>query len=103
VSGFEVNRSWLAYRMKSGAGRHSSTLDDIRPERWTSAFTEEFLELLWVLEATTAMNFSLRSLLARVVRGSTFAYTDLPIPTDAQRAAPRGNAPADEQASFGLA
>jgi len=53
VSGFEVVRSWLAYRMKAGAGRRSSPLDEIRPERWTPAFTEEFLELLWVLEATT--------------------------------------------------
>lgn len=38
--------------MKKGAGKKSSPLDDIRPERWTSQFTTELLELLWVLEAT---------------------------------------------------
>lgn len=53
--------------MKDGAGRRSSPLDEIRPERWTPAFTEEFLELLWVLEATVAKYPALESLLDRVV------------------------------------
>jgi hypothetical protein len=52
VSGLKVVQSWLKYRMKKGAGKKSSPLDDIRPERWTSQFTTELLELLWVLEAT---------------------------------------------------
>lgn len=52
VSGLEVVRSWLAYRMKKGAGRRSSPLDEIRPERWTPQLTQELLELTWVLEAT---------------------------------------------------
>ena len=46
VSGLKVVRSWLKYRMKKGAGRKSSPLDDIRPERWTGQFTTELLELL---------------------------------------------------------
>ena len=46
VSGFQVVRSWLAYRMRDGAGRKSSPLDDIRPQRWTAQFTRELLELL---------------------------------------------------------
>ena len=50
VSGLKVVQSWLSYRMKNGAGRKSSPLDDIRPAGWTSAFTTELLELLWVLE-----------------------------------------------------
>jgi hypothetical protein len=78
VSGFEVVRSWLAYRMKDGAGRRSSPLDDIRPERWAPAFTEEFLELLWVLEATIATYPALESLLGRVVAGPVFAASELP-------------------------
>ena len=50
VSGLQVVKSWLDRRKLTGAGRKSSPLDEIRPERWE--FTEELLELLWVLEAT---------------------------------------------------
>ena len=103
VSGFEVVRSWLAYRMKEGAGRRSSPLDEIRPERWTPAFTEEFLELLWVLEATVAMYPVLESLLGRVVAGPTFLAANLPSPTDAERAAPSAPSPPEEQPTLGLA
>ena len=88
VSGFEVVQSWLAYRMKSGAGRHSSPLDGIRPERWTPGFTSEFLELLWVLEATVDTYPALESLLGRIVAGPCFKAVDLPTPTEAERAAP---------------
>jgi len=47
VSGLKVVQSWLRYRMKKGAGKKSSPLDEIRPERWPSQFTTELLELLW--------------------------------------------------------
>ncbi len=103
VSGLEVVRSWLAYRMKDGAGRRSSPLDDIRPERWTPAFTEEFLELLWVLEATLAMYPALKSLLDRIVAGPTFTAAELPSPTEAQRAAPSAPGAPDERPTLGLA
>lgn len=52
VSGLQVVKSWLDYRMKKGAGKKSSPLDDIRPERWTEELTRELLKLLWVLEWT---------------------------------------------------
>ena len=52
VSGLKVVQSWLKYRMKKGAGKKSSPIDDIRPVGWTSQFTTELLELLRVLEAT---------------------------------------------------
>jgi len=102
VSGFEVVRSWLAYRMKEGAGRRSSPLDDIRPERWSPAFTEEFLELLWVLEATVAMYPTLESLLGRVVAGPTFSAAELPSPTEAERAAPSASHAPEEQPTLGF-
>jgi hypothetical protein len=102
VSGFEVVRSWLAYRMKDGAGRRSSPLDEIRPERWTPAFTEEFLELLWVLEATMATYPALESLLGRVVAGPTFIAAELPSPTDAERAAPSASGTPEEQPTLGF-
>ena len=78
VSGFKVVRSWLGYRMKRGKGRKSSPLNDIRPERWTSAFTSELLELLWVLEATVALRPEQARLLAAAAEGPCFGAGDLP-------------------------
>ena len=88
VSGLKVVQSWLGYRMKKRAGKKSSPLDDIRPERWTARMSEEFLELLWVLEATLAMEPDLERTLDRVVSGPCFLASDLPQPTPEQREAP---------------
>ncbi|MFO7481715.1 type ISP restriction/modification enzyme [Oceanibaculum nanhaiense] len=89
VSGLKVVQSWLGYRMKKRAGKKSSPLDDIRPERWTARMSEELLELLWVLEATLAMEPDLSATLDAVVAGSCFKADDLPAPTEAERAAPK--------------
>jgi len=50
VSGLQVVRSWLRYRMKKRSGRRSSLLDQLRPRHWTPAMSHELLELLWMLE-----------------------------------------------------
>ena len=89
VSGFQVVRSWLSYRMRHGAGRKSSTLDDIRPTRWTAQFTNELLELLWVLEATLDHYSALAELLDAITAGPTFTAAELPQPTAQQRQAPK--------------
>ena len=89
VSGFQVVRSWLAYRMRRGAGRRSSPLDDIRPTRWTAHFTRELLELLWVLEATVDRHAALADLLDSVVAGDCFTADELPAPSASERQAPR--------------
>ena len=34
VSGLKVVQSWLSYRMRSGAGKKSSPLDETRPATW---------------------------------------------------------------------
>ena len=78
VSGLKVVQSWLKYRMKKGAGRKSSPLDDIRPERWTAQFTTELLELLWVLEATVAGYPEQAKLLKEVIDGPCFRADELP-------------------------
>lgn len=78
VSGLKVVQSWLRYRMKKGAGKKSSPLDDIRPERWTSQFTTELLELLWVLEATVASYPEQAKLLDAIVAGECFKADELP-------------------------
>jgi hypothetical protein len=88
VSGLKVVQSWLSYRMKVRAGRKSSPLDEIRPERWTPRMTDEFLELLWVLEATLALEPQLSAALDAVVAGECFKADELPRPTDAERRAP---------------
>ena len=66
VSGLKVVQSWLGYRMKDRKGKKSSPLDDIRPESWTAGMGDEFLELLWVLEATLDMEPELEKLLDKV-------------------------------------
>ena len=88
VSGLKVVQSWLGYRMKKRSGKKSSPLDEIRPERWTARMSDEFLELLWVLEATLAMEPDLAAVLDKAVSGPCFAATDLPQPTAAERKAP---------------
>jgi hypothetical protein len=91
VSGLDVVKSWLRYRMKAGAGRSSSPLDEIRPETWTAQMTQELLELLWVLEATVEMQPDLDQLLADVCGGPVFDANDLPTPTEAERRPPSGD------------
>lgn len=88
VSGLKVVQSWLKYRMKKGAGRKSSPLDDIRPERWTSQFTTELLGLLWVLEATLAEYPKQAKLLEKVIAGPCFTADELPPVPDEYRKPP---------------
>jgi hypothetical protein len=80
VSGLKVVQSWLGYRMKKRAGKKSSPLDDIRPERWIPKTSDELLELLWVVEATLAMEPQLENVLDRAVAGPCFTTVDLPQP-----------------------
>ena len=90
VSGLKVVQSWLKYRMKKGAGRRSSSLDKIRPTRWTSQFTTELLELLWVLEATLAAYPEQARLLQEVVAGDCFQADELPeVPEEMRKPPPR--------------
>ncbi|MBD3307713.1 N-6 DNA methylase [candidate division KSB3 bacterium] len=89
VSGLKVGQSWLSYRMRGGAGRKSSPLDDIEPERWPSQFTTELLELLWVLEKTVAGYAEQEKLLEDVVAGACFQADELPVPPKHMRKAPK--------------
>lgn len=86
VSGLKVVQSWLKYRMKKGGGKKSSSLDGIRPERWTDQFTTELLELLWVLEATVKGYPPQAKLLEAVVSGPYFQADELPsVPDEARK------------------
>jgi hypothetical protein len=88
VSGLKVVQSWLKYRMKGGAGKKSSPLNHIRPEHWTSQFTTELLELLWVLEATVESYPEQARLLEAVIKGDCFQADELPTAADEMRKPP---------------
>ncbi len=88
VSGLHVLASWLGYRLRSPSGRSSSPLDEIGPERWSAALTDELLELLWALEGTVALAPELERLLERVVDGPTFVAAELPVTDPGQRRPP---------------
>ncbi len=88
VSGLKVVQSWLKYRMKKGAGKKSSPLDDIRPEIWTGQFTTELLELLWVLEATIESYPEQEKILNAVIKGPCFQADELPPVPDNMRKPP---------------
>jgi hypothetical protein len=78
VSGLKVVQSWLKYRMKDGAGKKSSPLNDIHPSCWTGQFTTELLELLWVLEATVDGYPEQARLLENIVNSDLFHAGELP-------------------------
>ena len=100
VSGLQVVKSWLDYRKLDPAGRKSSPLDDIRPERWD--FTEELLELLWILEATIAMQPEGEDLLDAVLRSELFSDIELPTPAADERKPPRNVRAAVVQGTLGV-
>ncbi len=87
VSGLRIVKSWLDYRKLNRAGRKSSPLDDIRPERWD--FTEDLIELLWTLEHTLALQPKGAELLDLVLQSNLFTSHQLPNPTDAERQPPK--------------
>ena len=89
ISGLQVVKSWLDYRKRVRAGRSSSELDKIRPARWE--FTEELLELLWLLEATIDLQPDGEALLTQVCESETFSYSELPTPTEDERKPPTVN------------
>ena len=83
VSGFHVVKSWLDRRKLNRSGRQSSPLDEIRPEQWI--FTEELLELLWVVEATLDLQPEGTELLAMVFASDLFSQEEFPKPSNAER------------------
>lgn len=85
VSGLQVVKSWLDYRMKHGAGRKSSPLDDIRPTSWQ--FDGELLDLLWVLDGTVDLLPEAGRLLHRVLAEPMFQAIELPEPSPGERKA----------------
>ncbi|HMO57563.1 MAG TPA: hypothetical protein PKC19_09420 [Roseiflexaceae bacterium] len=88
VSGLNVVRSWLNYRKKEPGGRSSSPLDEIRPQSWTAAMTDELLEVLWTLERTLELEPEAEALLREVLSNAKINAEELPEPTPMEREAP---------------
>lgn len=87
VSGLRVVESWLGYRMREPAGRRSSPLDEINPDRWPPTYTTELLKLLWLLEATVALHPEQEELLEAVLAGPLLTADELgPVPDELRRA-----------------
>ena len=95
VSGLQIVKSWLDRRKRDGSGRKSSPLDEIQPEHWE--FTEELLELLWVLEATLALQPEGAALLHEVCSSQLFTQDELPTPSSEERQSPRTAAAGKQQ------
>lgn len=94
VSGLEVVRSWLNYRLASPGGRKSSPLDRVLPEAWTLEQSQELLGLLRLLDATVSGYPAQALLLNEVLASDLIAADDLPdVPTEARKApaVPRGD------------
>jgi len=101
VSGLKVVQSWLKYRMKKGAGRKSSPLDDIRPKRWTAEYTTELLKLLWILETTIAGYPEQKTLLDDILSASLFTAAELPdVPEELRKAPGKGLEDVKEEQGF---
>ena len=98
VSGLQIVKSWLDKRKLKRSGRISSPLDNIRPERWD--FTEELLELLWVLEETVRLQPDGAALLEELCASNLFSRDELPIPGDEERQPPRQTQAKAGQAEF---
>ena len=95
VSEMQVVKSWLDRRKRERSGRKSSPLDEIGPKRWD--FTQELLALLWILEATIALQPAGAALLDEICAGPLFTAAELPSPSAAERRPPDVNA---AQAAF---
>jgi len=65
----------------------------MRPERWTSQMSHEFLKLLWIIEKTLAMEPDLENILTEVVNGECFSEDELPQPQEWEINEPAGLPP----------
>ena len=98
ISGYRVVKSWLDRRKSKRSGRKSSALDEIRPERWE--FTEDLLNLLWVIEATLNLQPEGAKLLDEICASHLFTGAELPSPSEEERKPPKNIPATGEQAEL---
>jgi predicted helicase len=94
VSGTQVVRKWLRYRMRTPAGRRSSPLDDMNPTCWSARTTTELLDLLNVIGLLIHLEPAQADLLNRILQSPLITIDELtttsilPVPTAARRPPP---------------
>lgn len=96
VGGMHVVGKWFTARQRHPKHvRRGSELDDIRPERWTPAFTDQLLRLLTVLTRLTDLEPTQADLLERILAAPLITADDLtlarvfPVPPEARKEPPR--------------
>lgn len=70
VGGRTIIKSWVDYRKAEPAGRRSTPLDDLNPDRWEHAWTGELIDLLTVLDRLTRLEPDQATLLTAVMEGT---------------------------------
>ncbi|MFC5747986.1 type ISP restriction/modification enzyme [Actinomadura rugatobispora] len=104
VSGMRIVKKWFDYRRREPAGRRSSPLDDINPERWPAKFTTELLELLNVLGRCAALEPAQAQLMDRIVSSPLITTDHLAaegvLPVSAKERKPVRSTRSDAQTMF---
>ena len=88
VAGSKIVQHWIKRRMRKGAGKISSPLDEIRPASWDHSLTEDFLALLWKVEKTIEIGGELSRALEKAAGGKCVPAADLPLPAESELLAP---------------
>ena len=99
VSGMDVIRKWLGYRMSKPAGRAASSdspLDRIRPSTWAPEWSTELIEIIAAIKETLAILPDGIALLEEIIAGPLIAATELPAAPDALRKPPTRKASAGQ-------
>jgi len=91
VSGMDVVRKWLGYRMEKPAGRAASStspLDQIRPTTWLPEWSTELVEVVTAIKESLAMIPDGIALLEEIVSGPLIDGDELPVAPEALRKPP---------------
>jgi hypothetical protein len=91
VSGLEIVKSWLSYRMRQRSGKKSSPLDNLGPQSWQ--FDEELLDLLWIIDSTIDLHPQMAQILNDILSSDLFSETDFPKPIESEHNGPNPNSP----------
>lgn len=104
VSGMNVLRKWLGYRMSKPTGKAASSkspLDHIRPTEWSQEWSTELVEIVAVLQHTLDMMPAGVELLDRIIAGPLIQADELPPVPDELRKPPKvGRSPGNTQSLF---